>query len=163
MPSFIVYPVLETLELTAIAILSFFGMEFLARFLHKYVMHGALWFLHEDHHREKQARLEKNDAFGIIFAGIAIFLFIEWLRTGNPLPFAVAVGMTAYGAAYVIVHDMIIHDRHLHLRSWGLRHQPFRTLILVHDVHHSEGRGNWGFLLVIRGIDKVPEELRQKA
>ena len=26
-------------------------MEYVAWFTHKYVMHGSLWVLHEDHHR----------------------------------------------------------------------------------------------------------------
>lgn len=152
----------ETLELISVGVATFFGMEFLARLMHKYLMHGVLWFIHEDHHRRIQGELEKNDAFGIIFAGVSIFLIIKWMITGNPFFLSVALGMTGYGIAYMFVHDMIIHDRHLHLRSWGLRHQPFRELILVHDVHHREGKGNWGFLLVIKGIDKIPEEARQK-
>ena len=31
-------------------LLSFCFMEFMAWFAHKYLMHGVLWFLHEDHH-----------------------------------------------------------------------------------------------------------------
>ncbi len=148
----------QTLELVLISITVFFGMEFIARCLHKYIMHGYLWILHEDHHKEKQAEIEKNDVFGILFASVAIFLIIEWFSSGNSLFLSIALGMTAYGLAYFFIHDMVIHDRHLHLRSWGLKHKLFRQLILVHDVHHKEGRGNWGFLLVIKGIDKIPNE-----
>ncbi|AWS00594.1 porin [Metallosphaera hakonensis JCM 8857 = DSM 7519] len=147
-------------ELTAIGIAAFFGMEFLARFVHKYVMHGILWVIHEDHHRKEQREIEKNDAFGLIFAGISIYLIMNWLIYKDPFALAIALGMTAYGVAYFFVHDMIIHNRHLHLRSWGLKHRLFRELILVHEVHHEEGRGNWGFLLVIKGIDKIPNELK---
>ncbi len=153
----------EVTELTAVGVSSFVGMEFLARVLHKYVMHGVMWFVHEDHHRRVQRELEKNDAFGVIFAGVSIFLIVKWITTGDPFFLAIALGMTGYGMSYLFVHDMIIHDRHLHLRSWGMRHYPFRELILVHDVHHKEGRGNWGFLFVIPGIDKVPEEARRQA
>lgn len=145
------------LEYLALAIATFIGMEFIARLMHKYLMHGILWFLHEDHHKEKQKEIEKNDFFGLFFAVIAIYLFFYGIFHDSPIPLSIAIGMTAYGIAYFTVHDMIIHDRHLHLRSWGLRHEPFRTLILTHDVHHSEGKGNWGFLFVIKGIDKVPK------
>ncbi len=153
----------EVLELTATGVATFVGMEFLARALHKYVMHGFMWFLHEDHHRPVQKEFEKNDAFGAIFAVISIYLIVEWLVGGNPFFLAVALGMTGYGMAYFLVHDMIIHNRHLHLRSWGMRHSTFRKLIVVHDVHHAEGRGNWGFLFVIPGVDNVPEKERNKA
>ncbi len=27
-------------------------MEFMAWFTHKYIMHGFLWYLHEDHHKK---------------------------------------------------------------------------------------------------------------
>ncbi|MES2862928.1 MAG: beta-carotene hydroxylase, partial [Bacteroidota bacterium] len=33
-------------------ILTFFMMEFMAWFTHKYVMHGFLWNLHADHHKK---------------------------------------------------------------------------------------------------------------
>ncbi|ACP37281.1 fatty acid hydroxylase [Sulfolobus islandicus M.14.25] len=138
-----------------IAVLIFVGMEFVARLMHKYLMHGILWFIHEDHHREKQTEFEKNDLFGILFAIIAIFLFFFGID-GNYIALSVAIGMASYGVAYFFIHDMIIHDRHLHLRSWGLKHGPFRDLILAHDIHHEEGEGNWGFLLVIKGLDKIP-------
>jgi len=144
-------------------LLTFVGMEFVARLMHKYLMHGIMWFVHEDHHKEKQAEIEKNDFFGILFAGVAVYLFILGIE-GNLMALSIAIGMTGYGIAYFFVHDMIIHDRHLHLRSWGLKHRPFRDLILVHDIHHKEGEGNWGFLFVIKGVDKIPvEEIKQKA
>ncbi|BDC17342.1 sterol desaturase family protein [Acidianus sp. HS-5] len=149
-----------TVELIALSVAVFFGMEFLARLMHKYLMHGILWKIHEDHHRPVQREIEKNDAFGLIFAGISVYLIFYWLIYGNLIALSVALGMTAYGVAYFFVHDMVIHNRHLHLRSWGMRHKFLRELILVHDVHHKEGRGNWGFLLVIKGIDKIPEEVK---
>ena len=39
-----------------IVITSFFGMEFIAWFTHKYVMHGLLWSWHEDHHKPHQLK-----------------------------------------------------------------------------------------------------------
>ena len=50
----------------ALVILSFVGMEFMAWFTHKYIMHGLLWNWHEDHHKphhEKNGFFEKNDLF----------------------------------------------------------------------------------------------------
>lgn len=137
------------------AVLTFVGMEFVARLMHKYVMHGLLWFIHEDHHKEKQAELEKNDLFGLVFASVSVYLFFLGIQ-GSYVALSIAIGMSSYGIAYFFIHDMVIHDRHLHLRSWGLKHRPFKDLILVHDIHHKEGKGNWGFLFVIKGLDKVP-------
>ncbi|BCU67916.1 beta-carotene hydroxylase [Sulfolobales archaeon HS-7] len=145
------------LTLVAISVLTFFGMEGLARLMHKYVMHGFMWFLHEDHHRETQSEFEKNDAFGIIFALVAIYLIFNGLFDHNLISLSIGLGITAYGVAYFFVHDMIIHDRHLHLRSWGMRHSPFKELIQAHEVHHEQGEGNWGFLLIIPGLDKYPQ------
>ncbi|WP_338598393.1 sterol desaturase family protein [Sulfolobus tengchongensis] len=136
----------------------FILMEFIARLTHKYIMHGLLWKIHEDHHRDKQSEIEKNDFFGLVFAIVALFLLLKGLISNNPLLFYAGLGITGYGISYFIIHDMIIHDRHIHLRSWGLKHEPFRLLILTHDIHHANGEGNWGFLFVIRGIDKLPLE-----
>ena len=53
--------------LTTIA--TFFLMEGVAWFSHKYIMHGFLWSLHHDHHQRDDAGFfEKNDAFFVIFA-----------------------------------------------------------------------------------------------
>ena len=44
-------------------------MEAITWLTHKYVMHGFLWYLHEDHHQPKYKSLfEKNDLFFVIFA-----------------------------------------------------------------------------------------------
>ncbi|WP_319560532.1 hypothetical protein [Marispirochaeta sp.] len=51
--------------LTSLASAIFF--EFVAWFMHKYVMHGFGWFLHEDHHRPRH-KLQKNDAYALFFS-----------------------------------------------------------------------------------------------
>ena len=58
-------------------IVTFFFMEFMAWFTHKYVMHGWLWNLHADHHKKDHyGFLERNDAFFLIFAVPSMILFI---------------------------------------------------------------------------------------
>ncbi len=48
---------------------TFFGMEAVAWCTHKFVMHGLLWNLHEDHHKKNPTSFfEKNDYFFLIFA-----------------------------------------------------------------------------------------------
>jgi beta-carotene 3-hydroxylase len=59
-----------------IALGTFSIMELVTWLTHKYVMHGFLWFLHEDHHQPKYPHVfEKNDTFFIIFAIPSILLF----------------------------------------------------------------------------------------
>ena len=47
---------------------TFFLMEGITWCTHRFVMHGFLWYLHEDHHKPSGHALEKNDAFFLIFA-----------------------------------------------------------------------------------------------
>ena len=49
-------------------ILAFLWMEFTAWFVHKYVMHGFLWSIHEDHHQPTGKLFQRNDLFFLIFA-----------------------------------------------------------------------------------------------
>mgnify|MGYP001217713069 CR=1 FL=1 len=43
---------------------AFSVMEFMAWFTHKYIMHGFLWYLHEDHHKkDHDSWFERNDLF----------------------------------------------------------------------------------------------------
>ena len=54
---------------------TFFIMEFMAWFSHKYIMHGFLWNLHEDHH--KKEFLPANQI--IVVIGVNQALFDNWL------------------------------------------------------------------------------------
>ena len=48
---------------------TFLMMECVTWFTHKYVMHGFLWNLHEDHHKkDHDSWFERNDAFFIFYA-----------------------------------------------------------------------------------------------
>jgi len=52
-----------------IVLITFILMEGATWVIHKYVMHGFLWFLHKDHHDHSHTgQLEKNDYFFVIFA-----------------------------------------------------------------------------------------------
>ena len=116
---------------------SYFIMEFIAWFAHKYVMHGWGWFLHADHHsKEPQANdsfFEKNDAFFIIFAVPAILAFITGAVYAIPLLLAAGIGITLYGATYFMIHDVLFHQR-IKLRIKGNAY--FRALRRAHGMHH---------------------------
>lgn len=133
-----------------IFILTFFGMEFAAWSLHKYVMHGPLWVLHEDHHDPQHlGRFQKNDAFAFFFF-LPSFLSILFgsLYQNAPLS-AFGYGIMAYGAAYFFVHEVVIHRRLRWFRSQG---SYLNALVSAHKEHHAvhgkEGARNFGMLIV---------------
>ena len=114
---------------------TFIVMEGITWLTHKYVMHGFLWYLHEDHHKKGPGFFEKNDAFFLIFAVPCFFtlLFstiykIYWLQ-------AIGFGVMAYGFAYFMVHDVIIHQRF----KWFTRTNNiyFRAIRWAHKMHHK--------------------------
>lgn len=130
-----------------IAVGVFFLMEFVAWFTHKYIMHGFLWSLHKDHHVKTKSRFELNDFFGIFFAAIAIMLITLGVKELNYL-FWIGIGMTAYGLAYFIFHDVIVHKR----IKIGLitRSRYLQGIIKAHKIHHSNSKKeecrSFGFL-----------------
>jgi beta-carotene 3-hydroxylase len=65
------------------------------------------------------------------------------------------IGITAYGAAYLFVHDLVIHRR----LAW----LPLSARFLAwhrdaHNVHHLYSQAPYGFLAPV-----VPRELRKRA
>jgi beta-carotene 3-hydroxylase len=120
---------------TGIVVGVFLLMEGVTWATHKYVMHGFLWYLHEDHHKKGPGFFEKNDAFFVIFA-VPSFLCIligtlreiYWLQ-------AIGFGIMAYGFAYFLVHDVIIHQRFKFLtRSNNIY---VRAIRWAHKMHHK--------------------------
>ena len=53
------------------------AMELFAYAMHRWVMHGVGWFLHESHHRARTGPFELNDLYAAIFAVPSITLI--WL------------------------------------------------------------------------------------
>lgn len=124
--------------LTAVLITAaaFFVMEGVTWLTHKYIMHGLLWMLHEDHHQPRRKVFEKNDWFFVIFAVPAMLLFAAGTYVpGKQFLFFIGLGITLYGAAYFIVHDIVIHQRfRLFTRS---RNFYVRAIRKAHKVHHK--------------------------
>jgi len=120
---------------TLIVIGTFFFMEFMAWFTHKYVMHGFLWVLHQDHHVKDEGFFEKNDAFFLIFAVPSFTLFYLGAASGFDFKFWIGLGILLYGIAYFLVHDIFIHQRFKILRYSNNTY--FRALRKAHKVHHK--------------------------
>ena len=142
-------------------IITFSVMEAVTWATHKWVMHGFLWFLHKDHHQKEPGFFEKNDAFFVIFA-VPSFLsilmgtihHIFWLQ-------AIGLGIMAYGLAYFMVHDVIIHQRF----KWFSRSDNtyIRAIRWAHKMHHRhlqrEHGESFGMLYVAKKyFDKVRKD-----
>lgn len=115
---------------------SFILMEGVAWFTHKYIMHGILWILHKDHHKkESKGFFEHNDFFFLIFAipGIA-GLFWGMQQHFSPV-FWIGMGITLYGFAYFLVHDIFIHQRFKILRYTDNAY--FKAIRRAHKMHHK--------------------------
>jgi beta-carotene 3-hydroxylase len=114
---------------------TFLIMEGITWCTHRFVMHGFLWYLHRDHHQVEPGFFEKNDAFFVIFAIPSMLLIyfgtmrhVWWMQ-------AIGFGIMAYGAAYFIVHDVIIHQRF----KWFTRSNStyVRAIRWAHKMHHK--------------------------
>jgi beta-carotene 3-hydroxylase len=125
-------------------------MEFVAWFTHKYIMHGFLWSLHKSHHEKGEYFFEKNDFFALIFAIPSWLLIMLGMIYWNPLSIWIGAGMTAYGIAYFLVHDVVIHQRIKWFRN--LDGKYVKTLRRAHKIHHKhvgkEDGESFGFLIV---------------
>lgn len=149
-----------------ITLATFCIMEGITWLTHRYVMHGFLWYLHEDHHQKGPGFFEKNDAFFIIFA-IPSWLCIM-LGSMNEVYWVVSIGagIAMYGFAYFLVHEIIIHQRiKLFTRS---NNKYIKAIRWAHKMHHKhldkhEGE-SFGMLIVAKKYwDKVrKDEMMQK-
>jgi len=129
---------------------TFFIMEFMAWFTHKYVMHGFLWSLHRDHHRkDHDSWFERNDAFFIFYAVVSIIFFYLWQYEGFWAGLPIGLGIFAYGLTYFLVHDIFIHQRFKMFRNannWYAR--GIRRAHKIHHKHLGKGEGEcFGMLL----------------
>jgi beta-carotene 3-hydroxylase len=144
----------------------FLLMEGITWLTHRYIMHGFLWYLHEDHHQKGPGFFEKNDAFFIIFA-IPSWLCIM-LGSMNEIYWVVSIGagIALYGVAYFLVHEVIIHQRiKLFTRS---KNRYIRAIRWAHKMHHKhlekEKGESFGMLIVAKKYwDKIRKDDYLKA
>jgi len=134
-----------------IVIAVFIMMEGATWLIHKYVMHGFLWVLHHDHHdHSNDGPMERNDLFFFIFSLPAIALFYYGVKYDFSYQFFVGLGITLYGMAYFLVHDIFIHQR---AKIFSNTHNRYLlALRRAHKQHHKHlGKGEgecFGFLWV---------------
>ena len=136
----------------AIVVAAFFFMEFVAWFVHKYVMHGFMWAIHKDHHQPTKDFFQRNDTFVVIFA-IPSWLFMQFgIMAGCDFRLYIGIGIAIYGAAYMFVHEVVIHNR---FSIFGkIKNRYFQGLARAHFAHHKhKGKEDgecFGMLIVPR-------------
>jgi len=140
-----------------IVIATVIAMEFVAWWVHKYIMHGALgWGWHESHHVHTEGRFERNDLYSVVFSFISAGAFILGSLYWWPAWY-IGLGFAVYGALYYFVHDGLVHQR------WPFNYTPKRgylyRLVLAHRMHHHttgrDGAVSFGFLYA-----ENPEKLK---
>jgi beta-carotene 3-hydroxylase len=129
----------------------FLFMECVTWLTHKYLMHGFMWYFHEDHHQPKYANIfERNDIFFAIFAIPSIVLFSVGAEAGFNYLFFIGLGITAYGFCYFMIHDVLIHQRFKWFKTTKNRY--LIGLRKAHKIHHKkmgkEGSEVFGMLYV---------------
>jgi len=153
------FVMMQLLSYIGVLLGTFLFMEGVTWCTHRYVMHGFLWYLHKDHHQVEPGFFEKNDAFFVIFAIPSMWLIyrgtygdVWWMQ-------AIGFGIMAYGFAYFLVHDVIIHQRF----KWFTRSDNtyVRSIRWAHKMHHKhlnkEHGESFGMLYAAR---KYREKIR---
>jgi beta-carotene 3-hydroxylase len=127
---------MEILLFIGTTLVTFLVMEMVTWCTHKFVMHGFLWYLHEDHHQPKyQGIFEKNDAFFAIFAIPSIMLFYYGVQPELNFLFFIGLGILLYGIAYFLIHDVLIHQRFKWFKN--TKNKYLVGLRKAHKVHHK--------------------------
>ena len=136
-----------------LAIAVFVLMEPVTTVIHRVVMHGGGWGWHRSHHQPATGRFEANDWYPVVFAGLTIAMLSVGVFGGISVLVPVGIGITAYGAAYTLLHDVAIHRR-LPIPMPGRLLDPWRR---AHAVHHRFNDAPYGFLAPV-----VPRRLRER-
>ena len=151
---------MEMIFFLLVLITTFVLMEAITWATHKYVMHGFLWSLHKDHHQVEPGFFEKNDLFFVIFAVPSMLLIYFGTFNHTWWMQAIGFGIMAYGFAYFLVHDVIIHQR----VKWFTRtnNTYVRAIRWAHKMHHKHldrfNGESFGMLFVAR---KYWEKIRR--
>ena len=160
------------LSLIFLFLLTVAAMEGFAYVMHRWVMHGPGWILHESHHRVRHGRFELNDLYGAIFAIPSIVLLYGGVQAGwGDWATAVGAGIAAYGAIYFGFHDIIVHRRLQH--RYIPKSAYMKRIVQAHRLHHvleSKHHGlSFGFLVapsidnLMIQLDSSRAKLRQPA
>lgn len=133
----------------AIVLGTFIFMESVAWFAHKYIMHGFGWAWHKDHHNHHKGFFEKNDYYAFVFSILASSTIIYGSNNANWwFLMYIGFGITLYGVAYFVFHDLIVHRRIKikYKTQSSYMKRIMHAHYLHHKVHTKEGAEAFGFL-----------------
>ena len=169
-----VFPTAELFAQLALIAGAAVGMEFYARFAHKYLWHDVwwsmpmkyrkdwnkkIWLLHESHHLPREGAFEANDIFAVA-NGVPAFVLCSYgfFTPGvyGGLCFGAGLGITLFGIAYMYVHDGMVHKR---FPTGPLGKLPWlRRVAAAHTIHHTEQfqGAPWGLFLGEDELSKHP-------
>jgi len=142
-----------------IVALTFVLMEGWAWVMHRYLLHGPLWFLHRSHHRYNPSWWEWNDLISLLYGIISAGLVMYGVQQGSPLLW-VGVGIAVYGVFYFIFHDIIIHRRiKVKFKS---DNRYVNRLIRAHKMHHKHPNRDqseaYGFLYATQKYEPTAKQ-----
>lgn len=125
------------------------AMEVFAYVIHRWVMHGFGWFLHESHHRPRTGFWELNDWYFVLFSTPSILLLVLGTSgTWGDWATWVGAGIAGYGAIYLGFHDIIVHRR-LEM-GYVPRWSYMKRIVQAHRLHHvvetKHGTVSFGFI-----------------
>ncbi len=139
-----------------LAVATFLVMEPLTYVTHRWVMHGFGMAWHRSHHARRHGPFERNDWYPVVFASVTVVaMSIGALVPALSFLLPIGVGVTAYGLAYLFVHDGYIHRR---LPGLTGTLPALERLADAHALHHRFGAEPYGMLAPV-----VPEELQRRA
>jgi beta-carotene 3-hydroxylase len=127
---------------------AFVAMEPVAYAAHRWVMHGPGIGWHESHHRPRSGPFERNDLYPVTFGALTFAA----MAVGAAEPraralLAVGAGITAYGAAYALVHDGLVHRRIPGVHQASRRWPTAARVARAHRRHHVDRAEPYGMLV----------------
>lgn len=127
-------------------------MEISGWWIHKYLMHGPLWKIHQTHHRPSKSFFEWNDLFSLFFGAISVALIVLGAEDLD-YRFWIGIGISLYGLLYFVLHDVLVHRR---LKWFDRPKNNFlKAIFRAHQAHH---RSNQRDDAVSFGLFWVPRE-----
>lgn len=131
-----------------VGLAAFLVMEPVAALTHRRVMHRGGWTWHRSHHARPRLGWEGNDWFPVAIGGATFLVMLagQLVEPLRPLLW-IGAGATAYGAAYLVVHDLLVHQRLGALPLCGSRYVTW--VAGAHARHHADGSAPYGFLVPV--------------
>jgi len=121
------------------------AMEPAAALTHRFVMHRRGWTWHRSHHARPAGGLQRNDLYPALFAAATVgAMALGAARPRWRVLLPTGAGVTTYGAAYALVHDICLHGRLT--GTPFVRGRYLHAVATAHRTHHASGGPPYGFL-----------------